>query len=410
MQSEEFDKKIKDAAEYHHPAYDDKAWMKMEQLLDKHMPVEKERKRRFLLILFFFLLLGGGTIVWFGTANFTGGKQDISQNNSDINEEVEQKDKQSSNIPNDEGNMNSIVDGGKEVAILKTKSFVRKDIEIQNKKEALLTSTVKKNDPIAKAIQPEPGKPAIIETMPDEMNLAKNKEEKDRSYIFHLKFPAIDSLNMLEINKAPITKLSRKKGIFFVAASIAPDLSVVGLSEMGKIRTAFGFGLGYTRGRISIRSGFYSERKVYEAYPEDYKAPAAFYSRYPNLQEVKADCKVYEIPLLLSYNLRKAGNSHWFLTTGISSYLIKRETYDYFYKWNLSGPVVHRERTIRNANQHYFSVVTFSAGYQRSLSKKISLVAEPYLKIPMTGIGFGKVKLNSAGVLISVTYKPFGKK
>jgi hypothetical protein len=86
---------------------------------------------------------------------------------------------------------------------------------------------------------------------------------------------------------------------------------------------------------------------------------------------------------------------------------MKRETYDYYYKWNASGPIVHRERTIRNANQHYFSVATVSAGYQRALGKKISLIAEPYLKMPLTGIGFGKVKLNSAGVLISVAFKPF---
>lgn len=82
MQSEDFDKKIQDAAERHHPAYDEKAWMKMEQLLDEHMPVEKERKRRFLLILFFFLLLGGGAFIWFGTGYFSNGSKSISQANN----------------------------------------------------------------------------------------------------------------------------------------------------------------------------------------------------------------------------------------------------------------------------------------------------------------------------------------
>ena len=38
MQFEEFDKKIKEAAEHHHPAYDEQAWGKMNKLLDKHMP------------------------------------------------------------------------------------------------------------------------------------------------------------------------------------------------------------------------------------------------------------------------------------------------------------------------------------------------------------------------------------
>ena len=35
MQFDDFDKKIKEAAEHHHPAYDEKAWDKMEKLLDQ---------------------------------------------------------------------------------------------------------------------------------------------------------------------------------------------------------------------------------------------------------------------------------------------------------------------------------------------------------------------------------------
>ena len=38
MQFEKFDKKIREAADHHHPAYDDNAWDKMEKLLNKHMP------------------------------------------------------------------------------------------------------------------------------------------------------------------------------------------------------------------------------------------------------------------------------------------------------------------------------------------------------------------------------------
>jgi hypothetical protein len=33
-------------------------------------------------------------------------------------------------------------------------------------------------------------------------------------------------------------------------------------------------------------------------------------------------------------------------------------------------------------------------------------MAEPYVKIPLTGVGFGKVKLASAGVLFSVGIHP----
>ncbi|MEI9808878.1 MAG: hypothetical protein WDO16_13995 [Bacteroidota bacterium] len=60
MQSEDFDSKVRQAAEQHHPNYDEKAWSKMETLLDKHLPPKKDRRRRIIFFLFTFLLLVGG--------------------------------------------------------------------------------------------------------------------------------------------------------------------------------------------------------------------------------------------------------------------------------------------------------------------------------------------------------------
>ena len=86
---------------------------------------------------------------------------------------------------------------------------------------------------------------------------------------------------------------------------------------------------------------------------------------------------------------------------------MKRETYDYQYK-NLNGQVYTHRWTLRDENKHYFSVLTLSGGYQRKINNTFSFLAEPYVKIPMTGVGYGKVKLNSAGVLLSVDIKLFG--
>src|SRR5215469_8117098 len=60
MLFEDFDKKIKEAAEQHHPAYDEKAWDKMEKLLDEHLPQPKDNRRRIILFFLLFLLVGGG--------------------------------------------------------------------------------------------------------------------------------------------------------------------------------------------------------------------------------------------------------------------------------------------------------------------------------------------------------------
>jgi hypothetical protein len=86
---------------------------------------------------------------------------------------------------------------------------------------------------------------------------------------------------------------------------------------------------------------------------------------------------------------------------------MKRETYHYYYKDQL-GQDRYKSWTIFNENKHYFSVLTLSAGYQRNINKTFFVSAEPYLKMPLSGIGYGKIKLNSAGVQFSVGAKLFG--
>ena len=61
MQFDNFDKKIREAAEQHHPAYDENAWRKMESLLNEHLPQQKD-KRRFFFLALSILLIGGGAL------------------------------------------------------------------------------------------------------------------------------------------------------------------------------------------------------------------------------------------------------------------------------------------------------------------------------------------------------------
>ncbi len=127
------------------------------------------------------------------------------------------------------------------------------------------------------------------------------------------------------------------------------------------------------------------------------------------MQKINADCNVFEIPLTLQYNFKQVKNHNWYGGMGFSSYLMKKEIYDYQYK-GASGQVWSYKRTYKNENENYFSVLTLSGGYQYKLNNRISFLAEPFLKIPIKGIGAGKVKLNSAGLMVTAAVKPFAKK
>ena len=60
----------------------------------------------------------------------------------------------------------------------------------------------------------------------------------------------------------------------------------------------------------------------------------------------------------------------------------------------------------KNADNYWFSVLNLSVGYERVISKRLSIQAEPYLKVPLTGLGAGSMKMGSYGMFFSLKYRP----
>ncbi|HZI54780.1 MAG TPA: hypothetical protein VFD56_13785, partial [Chitinophagaceae bacterium] len=194
---------------------------------------------------------------------------------------------------------------------------------------------------------------------------------------------------------------------FSVNFSMGPDLSSVDFDEPGEWSMQYGVGISYALSKkISLRTGFFTGRKIYTAGPEDYHSS---YNPPPSLQKIEANCLVYEIPVNLIYSFSARKKHNWFVAGGLSSYLMKEETYDYQYKdsW---GNIRYYTSVYKNENSHIFSVINLSGGYQYHFSDRFSLMAEPYVKLPLSGVGQGKVNLNSGGILFTAGFKPFLRK
>ncbi len=463
MQFEDFDKKIKEAAEHHHPAYDEMAWDKMEKQLDKHLPQKEDKKRRFIFFLLLFLFLGGAGIIigkpfrpgkqfaraeeatgesksskpaynsFEGTGAGTTDEMTVTEFDkiedidpiavkkstavTDVDIDANSDYNNKNNIPiaakkypASQARLNASVNQQK-----KRQSYVQYDKPIDN--AAVTSVDMHLDKPANSIVQPAVTAVAKNSSINDSDN--NNKADIDTKEMSVKagteKIAAADSVtkeSAITIMKTQEEKKTngkaQKRNAFFLTFSAGPDMSYTSSGKPGKIRPVAGLGLGFTfKDRLTVRTGFYSASKVYSASPEAYHPPAVFYSYYPYLEKVDADCKVYEIPLTFSYNFGRTKQQHWFASAGISSYLMKTETYNYFYKTSPLGTTVNRKWGIKNENQHLFSVLGISAGYQRNLSKSLSIIAEPYLKLPMSGVGYGKVKLNSAGLLFSIAVKPF---
>src|SRR6185437_4122101 len=197
---------------------------------------------------------------------------------------------------------------------------------------------------------------------------------------------------------------------FAINFSAGPDVSAVNIDDIGKINPLFGAGISYSIGkRWNLRTGFYVEKKVYDTKADNYHPPAGFWNNYPDLNYIDANCKVYEVPLIINYNFSQASTHFWFASAGISSYFMKKEKYYYTPK-DPSIQYPYDSYIVNNKNKHYFSSARLSAGYERKFSKTISVIAEPYLNLPLAGVGYGKVNLYSTGILFTLSIKPFAKK
>lgn len=517
MQDDELDIRIREAASQHHPPYDDKAWEKMEKMLDKHMPLEKDR-RRWVFFLLLFLLLGGGLFVaitqpWKHsneptlaqnnqtgapatantitgtTANSPSGEANnnlpvssaapdnnnqppaaspAAANNSSTGSNSQLPTDAANNKPgssspvsgagnpsnskvsdsrytseyapagdnsvpgknknsktgigsNRTGNPNSFelvnsrkkrkhapatetaiasaaienskalrqyTDKGKTTATITNADATDDDIA-SNNKETL-------TKPVTPAEQSTALQPAPAENKQQKEPLAANTDKKKEQT------PSTPN------NTKDKDKKKRPGGFgnnFGLTVSLGGDMSFISLNKMGKATLLYGAGASYNIGRhVTVRSGFYVSKKIYSATPDQYHNTI-----YPYLTGIDADCKIYQIPLSVAYSFGQRKNHSWFGNVGLTSLLMKKENYDYNYK-NPAGQTYSYYRNIDNENKHYFSVLSVSGGYQYNLNNRFSVTAEPFVNIPLTGVGYGKVKLKSAGVQLSVTFKPFAKK
>jgi hypothetical protein len=458
MQSEGFDNKIKQAAECHHPAYDEKAWEKMSKLLDKHLPIKKDENKRRGLIFFLFLLFIGGlgvllTIYWNNNMSVKTVKSDsrfflqgrfsnkkplkdhpsieVQKSNSvkPVTDEINLLRKQIEKVEIKHGNKSIVgINNVPDYAIRKKKQS--ENFNKNNNNEQLINQVtediddkneIRKNDLST-------GQFITFKHLKDDVEAFMGTAVSSDSANYYNKLScnvsvtdnktentSIAVAQKIVIPDQPGSKKQgmnvKKKNFFHFSFSTGPDVSFADSDNLGRLKILAGVGLGYTfKERFTISTGFYSVKKIYSASAAAYKPPAEFFNYYPYLEKVDADCKVYEIPLSFSLNLGLTKKGNWLVSTGISSYLMKKETYKYYYKYSPTGPTVNKTWTLSDKNKHYFSVFNLSGGYRFRLNKAISVSFEPYAKIPLRGVGYGKVKLNSGGVLLSVGVKPFNSK
>ena len=422
---DEIIRKIQEASERYHPAYDEAPWADMQRLLDEHLPQKKNKKRIIFLILLTLVPLIGIYVGYKfknpGTIPISASTASTAPNASPVKApEVNQlkqpviegqKSRAQIQVNSNTNNLSGKKGTGNSY---KRNPSLSQHIPLVKNHHKNTSVTITGNSPEnsvpEKTEEPGTGDAdtrVTAKTTPGITNTTNNTDSFDNS-----KQPNVaDKNNKEDAAKNNVTAKALKKDsnhfkhYWIISAGLGPDVSAVKLDNTGKITLQYGLQLGYAISqRFTLRTGFFISKKIYSVGADDYHAQGSYYNNY--LQTVDANCKVYEIPLLATYNFAGTKMGGWFLSAGLSSYFMKRESYDYFYKYP-GGTTYTDNYTVSNKNKHYFSIIDFSTGYERKINRRLSISAEPYIKLPVTGIGVGKIKLSSAGILFSVNVKPF---
>jgi len=117
-----------------------------------------------------------------------------------------------------------------------------------------------------------------------------------------------------------------------------------------------------------------------------------------------------DIPINLRYDISLEGNNRFFVSSGLSSYIMTNQSYVYFYRTNPFGFQGWADASYNTPQNYWFSMLNLSMGFETSISNSFSLQVEPYAKMPLRQVGVGNVSLTSYGINLGLKYAPVLKR
>ncbi|SEA20227.1 Outer membrane protein beta-barrel domain-containing protein [Chitinophaga terrae (ex Kim and Jung 2007)] len=146
--------------------------------------------------------------------------------------------------------------------------------------------------------------------------------------------------------------------------------------------------------RFSVELGIVRESMTYNVtrntfHPDGVTIP-------PSVSNMGGKCTMLDIPLNVRYDVVRSGKGDVFVSTGVSTMWMVKQSYSYQY---YNNPPVNQDVT--GKGKSILPSANISAGYEQQF-KNLSLQIAPYVKIPMSNVGYGNISLGSVGAQISI--------
>jgi hypothetical protein len=191
---------------------------------------------------------------------------------------------------------------------------------------------------------------------------------------------------------------------FYFGLTAGAGFSMVKNSGLQKSGFDVGLLAGYRpKSRVSLETGVLVVQKFYATEGKNFSMeevgsamPAGM-----KLMEVEGSSRVVELPLHLRYDFIADHRKRFFSTTGFSSFWVTKERNTYHAMMN---GVPEKMYGAYSKDRRYFAAAfDLGLGYETHVQSNIAIRIEPYVQIPIRGIGVGKLPVRSAGVRLGIT-------
>ncbi len=214
--------------------------------------------------------------------------------------------------------------------------------------------------------------------------------------------PKIYIDSSLQVLPPGTVRINRKSKIY-IGLAAGVEFSKVSSRPFGKANTVFGITAGVMLSKnIALETGLGISRKTYTSDGAMFKMDKVKSSMQGmTINQLESKSSLIEIPVSVKFYLHQKKGSAFFLSPGLVSYIMVKETNNY----NVAHNGVNENVTgFYNTNNYSIpAAATFSAGFQKPVFTKLNASLAPYINIPLQGIGVGSLPVTSAGIRLAIT-------
>ena len=198
-------------------------------------------------------------------------------------------------------------------------------------------------------------------------------------------------------------KVKKEQGVY-IGFMFGPSFNQIKTQGLKKPGYDIGVIAGYQISKsLSVETGLMYDRKYYFSSGKYFDMSKVSASMPAGMKVLSLDgsSAVFEIPVKIKYNLPGKSNSNFYSIAGISTYIISNEFNKYRVVTN--GTEQNITGTYNNSSRYLAAALDLSLGYQSKIGSFGSIRIEPYVQMPLKGIGVGSLPVMTAGLHIGFT-------